>query len=41
MILGLLLEREVYAFDNSYGKLSSYRTTWLSEMEGLTWEPKE
>jgi pyruvyl transferase EpsO len=41
MLLGLLLEREVCAFDNSYGKLSSYRTTWLSEMEGLTWEPKE
>ena len=41
MILGLLLEREVCAFDNSYGKLSSYRNTWLSGMEGLTWEPKE
>ena len=41
MILGLLLEREVCAFDNSYGKLSSYRDTWLNGMEGLTWEPEE
>jgi len=41
MILGLLLEREVCAFDNSYGKLSSYRDTWLGGMEGLTWEPEE
>jgi len=41
MILGLLLEREVCAFDNSYGKLSSYRDTWLGGMESLTWEPEE
>jgi pyruvyl transferase EpsO len=41
MILGLLLERKVCAFDNSYGKLSSYRESWLSEMECLQWEPKE
>jgi pyruvyl transferase EpsO len=41
MILGLLLEREVCAFDNSYGKLSSYRDTWLSGMGGLKWEPDE
>jgi pyruvyl transferase EpsO len=41
MILGLLLEREVCAFDNSYGKLSSYRNCWLSGMESLTWEPEE
>lgn len=39
MILGLLLEREVCAFDNSYGKLSAYRDTWLSEMDSLSWEP--
>ena len=41
MLLGLLLGREVCAFDNSYGKLSSYRDTWLRGMESLTWEPKE
>jgi pyruvyl transferase EpsO len=41
MLLGLLLEREVCAFDNSYGKLSSYRNAWLSRMESLTWESKE
>ena len=41
MLLGLLLKREVCAFDNSYGKLSSYRDTWLGGMEGLTWEPEE
>jgi pyruvyl transferase EpsO len=40
-ILGLLLEREVCAFDNSYGKLSSYREAWLSGMQGLTWEPEQ
>jgi pyruvyl transferase EpsO len=41
MILGLLLNREVCAFDNSYGKLSSYHDTWLEGMECLTWEPEE
>jgi exopolysaccharide biosynthesis predicted pyruvyltransferase EpsI len=41
MILGLLLTREVCAFDNSYGKLSSYHDTWLEGMECLTWEPEE
>jgi pyruvyl transferase EpsO len=41
MLLGLLLKREVCAFDNSFGKLSSYRDTWLREMESLTWDPKE
>jgi pyruvyl transferase EpsO len=41
MILGLLLGRKVCAFDNSYGKLSSYRNTWLDGMESLTWEPEE
>jgi pyruvyl transferase EpsO len=39
LLLGLLLERKVCAFDNSYGKLSSYSDTWLSKMDGLTWEP--
>lgn len=28
MILGCLLGREVYTFDNSYGKLSSFYQTW-------------
>jgi pyruvyl transferase EpsO len=41
MLLGLLLERKVCAFDNSYGKLSSYRDTWLSGMESLSWEPEK
>lgn len=30
MILGSMLGREVYAFDNSYGKLSSFYSTWRS-----------
>jgi pyruvyl transferase EpsO len=41
MLLGLLLERKVCAFDNSYGKLSSYREMWMGGMESLTWEPEE
>lgn len=41
MILGLLLNREVCAFDNSYGKLSSYRESWLSGMDDLSWEPEK
>jgi len=41
MLLGLLLEHEVCAFDNSYGKLSSYRDTWLGGMKSLIWEPDE
>jgi pyruvyl transferase EpsO len=41
MLLGLLLERKVCAFDNSYGKLSSYRDMWLSGMESLSWEPEK
>ncbi len=41
MILGLLLSREVCAFDNSYGKLSSYRESWLSGMDDLNWEPEK
>ncbi len=40
MLLGLLLKREVCAFDNSYGKLSSYKNSWLRGMESLTWNPK-
>jgi exopolysaccharide biosynthesis predicted pyruvyltransferase EpsI len=31
MILALLLGHDVYAFDNSYGKLSHYINSWLSE----------
>ena len=41
MLLGLLLERKVGAFDNSYGKLSAYRNMWLSGIESLSWEPEE
>ena len=41
MLLGLLLERKVCAFDNSYGKLSSYRDTWLDGMKSLTWASEE
>lgn len=40
-LLGLLLSREVCAFDNCYGKLSSYRDTWLNEVKSLTWGPEE
>jgi pyruvyl transferase EpsO len=29
MLLGLLLDRRVIAFDNNYGKLSSYYDSWL------------
>jgi len=36
MLLALLLGREVVAFDNSYGKLSDYRNTWLADVERLT-----
>jgi pyruvyl transferase EpsO len=31
MLLGLLLGREVYATDNTYGKLSRYTKAWLAE----------
>ena len=41
VLLGLLLEREVNAFDNCYGKLSSYRDTWLGGIESLHWNPGE
>lgn len=36
MLLGLLLGQSVTAFDNSYGKLSSYVTTWLQNIPNLT-----
>ena len=35
VLLGLLLGRNVVAFDNSYGKLSEYYQTWLSEVPNL------
>jgi pyruvyl transferase EpsO len=35
VLLGLLLGRNVIAFDNSYGKLSEYYQTWLSEVPNL------
>ena len=34
-LLGLLLGREVVAFDNSYGKLSTYCRTWLRDIPNL------
>lgn len=36
MILGLLLGREIVMIDNSYGKLSSFRDTWLRDCENVT-----
>jgi len=41
MILGLLLRREVIAFDNSYGKLSTYHDSWLKGIEGLKFNYEE
>lgn len=38
VLLGLFLGRNVVAFDNNYGKLSSYRETWLQEAQQLTFE---
>ncbi|WP_158750595.1 polysaccharide pyruvyl transferase family protein [Acidobacterium sp. S8] len=35
MILALLLDRQVIAFDNNYGKLSTYYDSWLSGIDGL------
>jgi exopolysaccharide biosynthesis predicted pyruvyltransferase EpsI len=35
MPLGLLLGIEVTAFDNFYGKLSSYASTWLKDVDNL------
>jgi pyruvyl transferase EpsO len=36
MLLALLLGRDVTAFDNSYGKLSRYITTWLAAVQPET-----
>jgi len=36
LLLGLLLGKKVFAFDNSYGKLSSYYETWLRGARNLT-----
>ncbi len=36
MLLSLLLGRDVVAFDNSYGKLSTYQRTWLQHVPNLT-----
>jgi len=38
VLLGLFLGRNVMAFDNNYGKLSSYYETWLQEAQQLTFE---
>ncbi len=35
MLLGLLLEREVRWFDNSYGKLSNYVETWFADFPSV------
>lgn len=35
VLLGLLLDRNVLAWDNSYGKLSAYRDSWLSNTPRL------
>lgn len=35
MILASLLERKVIAYDNSYGKLSNYVDSWMSELPGI------
>ncbi len=41
ILLGLLLGKEVRAWDNSYGKLSAYYEAWLSNVPGLTFsQPK-
>lgn len=36
MLLGLMLRRRVRAFDNSYGKLSSYYDCWLKGTQDLS-----
>ena len=36
VLLGLLLGKEVRAWDNSYGKLSAYYESWLLDIPGLT-----
>jgi len=35
MLLGLLLQRKVTVWDNSYGKLSSYYESWLGKIPNL------
>ena len=39
MILGVLLDRGVTAFDNSYGKLSAYYDSWLIDLPGVEFIP--
>jgi pyruvyl transferase EpsO len=41
IILGLLLDRSVIAFDNSYGKLSMYYQTWLTGTGNLDFQQQE
>jgi exopolysaccharide biosynthesis predicted pyruvyltransferase EpsI len=41
IILGLLLDRSVIAFDNSYGKLSMYYQSWLTGMGSLDFQQQE
>jgi len=36
MILALLLNKPVCAFDNSYGKISNFVNTWLKEVKNLS-----
>lgn len=36
LILGILLNKEVYILDNSYGKNSKFFSTWLTEFDKLT-----
>ena len=38
MILALLLHRPVIAFDNNYGKLSTYYESWLAGIDGLSFQ---
>jgi pyruvyl transferase EpsO len=38
MILALLLHQPVIAFDNSYGKLSTYYESWLADIDGLEFQ---
>lgn len=36
LILSVLLEKKVEIIDNSYGKLSSYYNTWLSDVDNIS-----
>jgi len=40
-ILGILLNKEMVFFDNSYGKNSSFFTCWLEDFNKVTFVPKE